>query len=317
MSSISILYGLSGSEQSKFAAEVAWDIANCCNGTVTAHHVIDTRTIWELLRNDKPGLIGSSAYVDAYANLCDTLRSIANKLAEKYEAMAAGRSLKGDTIIAEGNPITLIADVARGYDLVVVGHQPRGTGGRKERRSFIRYAVAEGLAHECPRPLLVIQSQVKQWNSLTVLISMDHINYSLIEACLDFAGRLGITPKVVALSSGVREESAADFTANLRKAVKGLDNVAVESHAMEGVAVDDHAALWPSEELNLEWYPDPDTLLVIPTRRSGEERLTVLDTTPDLFVANLGLPSILLWPEEHVEMGKDGDVREAVRASGK
>ncbi|HMO19937.1 MAG TPA: hypothetical protein PKC98_03100, partial [Candidatus Melainabacteria bacterium] len=62
MSQFSILYGLSGSEASKQAAELAWKVAELSCGRVDAHHVIDSRAVWELLRNDKPGFIGSGPY---------------------------------------------------------------------------------------------------------------------------------------------------------------------------------------------------------------------------------------------------------------
>ncbi|HMP54098.1 MAG TPA: hypothetical protein PKD05_21320, partial [Candidatus Melainabacteria bacterium] len=65
------------------------------------------------------------------------------------------------------------------------------------------------------------------------------------------------------------------------------------------------AGLWQHEEIELDWAPDADTLLVLPTRRSGSERLTVFDTAPDLFVRNLTLPSILMWPEEHTDLSID------------
>ncbi|MBZ0186457.1 MAG: universal stress protein [Candidatus Obscuribacterales bacterium] len=299
MSFKSILLGLSGSEQSKWATEVAFEITGVTGGTVTAVHVIDTSTIWELLRNDKPGLIGSSCYVDAYQALSKIVRSIAHKLADKYDAIARGRSIIGETIIDQGNPITVISSRAKQFDLVVIGHQPACPGGSKERRSFIRYAIAEGLAHECPRPLLVVQRQVEPWESMTILVSMEHINYSWIERCLDFADALQLVPKVVALSSGIREESPEEFGKNLKQAVSRLENVSIEAHEMEGMAIDENASLSFSSEIRLDWYPDPLTLLVIGTRRSGDERLTVFDTTPDLFVRNLGLPSILLYPEEN------------------
>ncbi len=305
MSQFSILYGLSGSEASKQAAELAWKVAELSCGRVDAHHVIDSRAVWELLRNDKPGFIGSGPYVAAYDELTKQLRSIADKLCQKYEACTEEKAIAGQIFIEEGNPIELISKKSKNYDLVVVGHQPRDAMGTGARRHYVRFAVAEGLAHECPTALLVLQGEVEEWKSLTVLVSVDHLNYKFIEACIKFAGLMKIAPKVVALDSGVNEMPADKFAADLKKALPDLADISVERFDVSGMTVEQRAGLWQHEEIELDWAPDADTLLVLPTRRSGSERLTVFDTAPDLFVRNLTLPSILMWPEEHTDLSID------------
>lgn len=305
MSQFSILYGLSGSEASKQAAELAWKVAELSCGRVDAHHVIDSRAVWELLRNDKPGFIGSGPYVAAYDELTKQLRSIADKLCQKYEACTEEKAIAGQIFIEEGNPIELISKKSKNYDLVVVGHQSRDAMGTGARRHYVRFAVAEGLAHECPTALLVLQGEVEEWKSLTVLVSVDHLNYKFIEACIKFAGLMKIAPKVVALDSGVNEMPADKFAADLKKALPDLADISVERFDVSGMTVEQRAGLWQHEEIELDWAPDADTLLVLPTRRSGSERLTVFDTAPDLFVRNLTLPSILMWPEEHIDLSID------------
>lgn len=305
MSQFSILYGLSGSEASKQAAEVAWRIAGNCGGKVDAQHVIDSRAIWELLRNDKPGFIGSGPYVAAYDEMSKHLRSIADKLSVKYRALTEEQSIAGETFIEEGNPIELVSKRAKSYDLVVVGQQPRAPLGTEDRKHYVRFAVAEGLAHECPTALLVVQDQVETWTSLTILVSVDHLNYQFMETCLDFACLLGVSPKVVALDSGMVDVSGESFADDMRKAIPDLADVPVEIHEVSGMSVEKSAGLWHREEISLDWTPDSDTLLVIPTRRSGNTRLTVFDTAPDIFVRNLTLSSIMMWPEEHTRLNLD------------
>lgn len=302
MAKFSILYGLSGSQASKQAAELAWKIAEASKGKVDADHVVDSRAVWELLRNDKPGFIGSGLYVDAYEELSKHLRVIAEKLSVKYEALTADRAFAGEIFVEEGNPIELISKRAKDYDLVVVGHQPREIQKPSDRQHYVRFAVAEGLAHECPTALLVLQDSVERWDSLTVLVSVDHINYKFIEACLKFARLINVPPRVVALHSGSSEMSSGKFADDLKAALPDLLDVEVEMYEVSGLNVDKQASLWHREEIDLDWSPSPDTLLVIPTRRSGNTRLTVFDTAPDNFVRNLTLPSILMWPEEHTEI---------------
>ncbi len=308
MQKLSILLGLSGSEQSKFAAEVAWNLAERTNGRILAQHVIDSRTMWEVLRNDKPGFIGSGPYIAAYESICTSLKSLANSLTEKFEAVSQGRNISVETAVDEGSPVQAICARAKFHDLVIVGHQPRHLQARaREHCNYIRYAVAEGLAHECPRPLLVVQREVNAWKSMTILLSIDHVNFSFISACLEMAAFLGVQPNVVVLAGGKHEEPPLQFLKDLKDAAPGLAHVPVQVKVFSGFSVDDSYSLRHPEELQLDWYPEDDTLLVIPTRASGGERITIFDTTPDLFVRNLTLPSIMMWPEEHTELSTQSD----------
>lgn len=302
MHKLSILLGLSGSEQSMFAADVAWQIARQCQGSVCAQHVIDSQTMWEIIRNDRPGFIGSGPYMNAHETLLESLRSLSEKLVEKFEAVAGRSDVPSTAVVDEGSPVRRISARALDHDLVIVGHQPRfSSKSEKEHSRVVRYAVAEALANDCPKPLLVVQDRVDEWKSMTILLSTDHINLTFVGACLSMAKMLGLPPKLVALASGVREEPAKKILDDLKTADPELKKVAIEIHQLSGIAVEDKVHPWADEEVGLDWTPDPDTLLVIPTRASGGHRLTVLDTTPNLFVKNLALSSILLWPEEHTE----------------
>jgi nucleotide-binding universal stress UspA family protein len=303
MKNISILYGLSGSQQSAQAAELAWRIAEETEGSIFAQHVIDTRTFWELLRNEAPGFIGSGPYIAIYEEIEKSLKSLANKLTVKFEALSEGRKIPVTTSIEEGGPVDRICRKAKDCDLVIVGHQPRNSELHDaEHWRCVRYAVAEGLAHFCPRPLLVVQNRVDSWKSLTILLSSDHINRPFIKACLDMASLLKLDAKLVLLASGAREGSPASLEEDLRQSEPRLKNLPIEIVEFEGIAVDSSAGLWRSEFLELDWSPDPETLMVIPTRASGRRRLTVFDTSPDLFIRHLSLPSIMLWPEEHIKI---------------
>ena len=90
--------------------------------------------------------MGSGLYVDAYEALTEKLQDLGRKLVTKYEAMAGDRTIAGESIIREGNPVALLAREARRHDLVVMGHQPRSSQKKNERTRYLRYAVAEGLA---------------------------------------------------------------------------------------------------------------------------------------------------------------------------
>ncbi len=299
MHTASILLGLTGSEQSQYAAEVAWSIAKRINARVTADHVVDTRMAWELLRNDRPGFIGSGVFIDAFESFSKSLNSIGESLINKFESVAQGQSVPTEVILEQGSPVVRLAERARRHDLVVIGHQPRDAKSKEpEHCNFIRYAVAEGLAHECPKPLLIVQNKVYNWKSMTILVSVDHLNFPFIHACMKMADLLGLQPNLVALASGVREESPSAFLEDLRKAHPELVDMALSVEIFHGMALENRGKPWQPVDLDFDWLPEADTLMVIPTRLSGRDRITVFDTTPDSFVRYLALPSIMMWPEE-------------------
>ena len=43
------------------------------------------------------------------------------------------------------------------------------------------------LAHECARPLLIVQADAGNLKTMTILLSSEHVNENYINACLDFA----------------------------------------------------------------------------------------------------------------------------------
>ncbi len=302
MHKLSILLGLTGSEKSKYAAEVAWSIAKRANGRVVASHVVDTRMPWELIRNDRAGFIGSGVYVEAYENFCKSLEAIGTALINKFETVAEGQDVPTTALLEQGSPVKRLSDRANEHDLVIIGHQPRDPRSQEEEHcNFVRYAVAEGLAHECQRPLLVVRDRVFSWSDMSILVSVDHLNFGFINACVYMAKLLGLKPKLVALASGTREESPVELIQDLRKAHPELADIDISVEILRGMVVQKHKDLIQPGEIDLDWRPDPDTLLVIPTRKSGGHRITVFDTTPDSFVRCLALPTIMLWPEEHTE----------------
>lgn len=303
MHQLSILLGLTGSEKSKYAAEVAWSIAKRAHGRVVASHVVDTRMAWELIRNDRSGFVGSGVYIQAYESFCKSLESIGEVLIDKFETLARGQEVPTTVLLEQGSPVRRLSDRACEHDFVIIGHQPRDPRSKEEEHcNFIRYAVAEGLAHECPRPLLVVQDKVYSWSDMSILVSVDHLNFSFINACIGMAKILGLKPNLVALASGTREESPVAILQDLRKAHPELSNVDVSVEMLRGIALEEHKQFLQSGEVELDWRPDPDTLLVVPTRKTGGHRITVFDTSPDAFVRCLTLPSIMLWPEEHTQL---------------
>lgn len=301
MSKHSILVALSGSEQSRNAAELAWFIADKIDAAVTAEQVIDSRTVWELLRSDKPGFIGSGLYVDAYEKVIELMKSLSNQLVAKYEAEAEGRKINGKVVAKEGNPVEILTRDAKEHDLLVLGHSPSGMRAvDREYNSYIRRSIAEGIAHESPIPVLIVQSKPVVWQGMTIVSEMDHLNTNYIRACLRLALLLGLTPRLEFWATGVREEKPNNFKRDLIAEIPEAKSVDIEIEYFEGHAVLDRKELmFEGKEKDAGLSDFTETLFVLPTRGIGRKRITVLGAAPENFIASLTLPCLLLWPEDH------------------
>lgn len=304
----SILLALNGSRQSRFATEVCWRLAGELDATITAHHVVDSHSAWEFLGHENPGFLDSSRYLEVYQGLVSSLFCLGEELAKKYAEEAKKQGIDDVCILDEGNPINEICRRAANHKLIVIGHKAKKD--HEPRRQFQRLSVAEALANDCPRPLLVVQDECKNWSSLSIMISLDHINEVFINSCLDMAAVLNLKPTLICLTGGVNEEKPEDFVRDLRESNARLKDVQIAltpAHKDIAVYVEHWYAPQGTEFDRSLW---DKTLIVIPTRMVAGERLTVVDSSPSMFVRYLTLPSILLWPEEYAfspdrELGAD------------
>ncbi len=311
----SILLALSGSQQSRFATEVCWNLAKKLESTITAYHVIDSHGAWEFVGHSKPGFLNSSVYLDSYQKLLSNLFELGDELAKAYAREAKLLGVDDVCIVQEGNPINEICRHSSNHKLVVIGHRPAAVH-EHPRSQFQRLSVAEALANDCPRPLLIVQDECKEWTSFAITISLDHINEIYINSSLDMAEALGLRPALLCLTGGVHEEKPDDLVKNLRESNKRLADLPIAvTPAEKDIRVSKDQWYAPSNlPFEKEIWDNP--LLTIPTRMIGGERLTVLDSPSSMFVRHLTLPSILLWPEEFVySMGKDMKERQVSAVS--
>lgn len=300
MSQHSILVALSGSEQSRNAAEIAWKIAGKLKAKVTAEHIVDSRTIWELLRHDKPGFIGSGPSLAIYETIVSQLQSLANKLSAEYEALAAGENVKGECLIKEGNPVSILCKDAKEYDLLVIGHQPSGVESIEQERShYIRYSVAEGISHNSTTPILIVQSKPLSWESLTIVSEIDHINYSYIRASLQLAKLLALKPTLEFWGTGTREEKPEQLKSDLLEALPEAKELNIEFDYYGGRAATERNDLFHGKDMGQPIEIRQDALFVLPTRGLAHERITVFGLHPESFIRSLVLPCLLLWPEDN------------------
>lgn len=316
MTEDSILLALSGSQQSRYAAEVAWRLSQVLRSKMTAHHVIDTHNAWQFIGQEKPGFLDSELYVNAYQGLCKSMYILAEELAEAYTSDAKRLSVDDTCIIDEGNPMKEICRRADDHNLVVIGHRPQLNMPQEDTThytEFVRLSLAESLAIRSPRPLLIVQGACKSWTSLAIMISMEHINEKYINSCLDLAKALDLPASLIVIECGGIEEELSEFVSDLRSANNRLEGVPIAfTNAKQGLS---DGAWLVTGDADIARNGLDSALIVMPTREIANERLTVLTSSPAVFVRYLKVPSILLWPEEYVySFGKAKQKRKFVGA---
>ncbi|CAN5473350.1 hypothetical protein BH10CYA1_BH10CYA1_49910 [soil metagenome] len=298
MQNKSILLALSGSEQSYQATQVAWSLAKKTNSSLVAQHVVDVRSAWYFFGRERSGFLGSGLYISAYESVCNSLKEIAKKIADKYDAMSESQELRSNCLIDEGDPIDEICKRAQNADLVITGHKPSGTGDCNER--FTKQSLAVGLANRCPKPLLVIQGQLSAWTKLKILVSVEHLNFQFISECLKLSDALGLSPELICLASGMHEEPAVKLYSDLRAAHPELADLNIEMVGVGG-GIGEDALLWAERPLHVELAAAEGDLFVAPTEQIGSKRITVLGANTEAFLQALPLPSILFFPEENLK----------------
>lgn len=284
-----LLLALSGTKQSLYASELAFKLAEKTEASVTAQHVIDTFTSWELLRNDQPGLLGINLYNDAFINLKKSQKNIANELGATWKTFAEKQSVDFDYFIDEGNPVKEICKRAQSHDLVIVGHRRRW----QEETDIdpwhgVKYTVAEGLAHDCPKPLLIVQNTVENlWKRVVVVVSSEHINFEFLRACNGMSGVLGAHTAVKCFIKDGDEQAVRNMLNEIFDEYPDLASMEIRFGHAEDMGLNS------TENLH-------SSLLVLPTRIVDGKRVSILGEAAELFVRRLSLPAILLWPEESV-----------------
>ncbi|MBS1993748.1 MAG: universal stress protein [Cyanobacteria bacterium SZAS LIN-3] len=300
MRKLSILLCLDGSVYSRYAADLCWLIAKNTGAHITAQHVIDTQSAEQFIVPEESGFVEPVKYKFAYNTLHKELYDLAHQLQNSYLVEATKHGVRTDFVIDEGDPVRAICERAKGHDLVIIGHKPSGERSQPlYRRQFLRLSLAEALAHECPRPLLLVQNHTELWSDMTVLVSLEHLNENYVNACLDFASVLDLKPNLTCLTSGDLDEPVEKFIKDFRESDPKVKKVPIEVATLADIAIVDGAPIW-GHFASAEAKGMAATLPVIPTRSAAGQRVTVLDGSPTLFVRFLSLPTMLLLPEEHL-----------------
>lgn len=297
MHSHSFLLSLTGSEQSRYAAQFCLDIAEKTGAGILAQHVIDREMLLELLRHDDSGLIGNAEYQHSYDAIYEILRSLGSNLLESFKTQAQTRGIAVTSVLDTGNPIAKICQRAQTKNLVIIGHRLPAANDDRPYSNYISYAIARGLVWECPNPLMVIQHSSRARVTMKVLVRLDNSYIPLIDACARMAALLGMPCEILCITDQSLDKKARPtFEAALHElAIAPMPvHMVGEIVASHKLAILDAAG---GDEIDL----DPgSTLLVIPTRGIGADRTTAAGVPPDTFIQHLMPPNVLLWPEGHL-----------------
>lgn len=290
----SILLPLAGSQESMYALEFALTLAQKTGSKINAQHVVDTRGAFELVGMERPGIVGSGLYLDAYEAVCQSLRNIADKLSDSYEARTACRGIEGELFIDEGEPVEEIFRRQSEHDLIIMGHRQRSAFALPERQT-VRLSLAEILAQNSSIPLLIVQQPIEQISEMMMFVSTGHINSQWIRNCLAACNLIGAECGLTALASGEHEADPLGFMRNLRQAVPELEESRIRLITREGGR--EHPAELCAHHLRGQ-RANGSFLAVIPTTDRGENRIATFGEPPNFMLRRLTFDAVLIWPEE-------------------
>lgn len=288
MSPTSILLGLDGSAHSLCAAELCWSLAERSKAKVTGQHVVNVTGLWEFLGFSTPGLIGSGPYLNTYEEMSSHLRQLGETVLQLYDTRSQSHGVKGESILDEGHPVAEICRRSSEHDLVVIGHHPNGipTPG-DDRRKTIRFSVAEVLAQNCVKPLLIVQGQCNLWSSITLLLSPQVMIPNTLGACFILSKLLSIPLKLC------RWENGED------KKILACQRRLYQEHFPEFKLLDETVVhkddSFPFSFLGV----DENTLPVVSTWPMTKGREAEFGLSADTLVRYSQSKSLLLWPEEY------------------
>ncbi|MBP6743594.1 universal stress protein [bacterium] len=223
----SFLLALDGSQEALFAADVAAALTKSKGANLTAQTVVDSQSLWEIVGQDLPGIIGSGPYMAAYQSIEATLRSVAETLMHAFECRIANSALEAVCEIDEGNIIDHILRRAVSHDLVIMGHKSKVRQRSIHQRRYINTSLCQRVADACPVPLLVVQNAIQLWSRSVLLVSAETYCSETIKAFVELATVVGGKAEIVCtgrsktidsligtVRSELSQEAITDFAAD-------------------------------------------------------------------------------------------------------
>ncbi|MBY0551111.1 MAG: universal stress protein [Candidatus Obscuribacterales bacterium] len=285
----SILLPITGSEESLYAAELAWYLAKQTDSKLTAQHVIDTASSLRFLGIEKPGLIGSGPFLAAFDTIQGALRNIANKLEDSYTARVSPLGIQSSFVIDEGDPVEEVCKRADKHTLIVTGHNPVLFDYKQDYKAC-RITFTQTLVRKSSVPVIIVRRPTNI-SRFAIFCSMDQVSKNWLKNCLQSARTLGAHCDLTFVASGNNEEMPVDFLQNLKASFPELESEQVRilssKYGQPAEICDEHIA-----------DADNQSLVVLATVNADKQRFTSMGEDPEIFLKRVSSSAVMLWPEE-------------------
>lgn len=285
----SYLLALDGSEESLFAAELAWQLAETNHAKVVAQTVVDSQSLWQLVGKERPGIIGNGPYLAAHEAIHAALKNVSETLLAAYEARARGHDIESECVLDEGNILHEIVKRAQDHVVVIIGHR-RGHEAQisGDKSWFPHYSLAEHLVYQCPKPLLIVQGKCAPWKTARLIVSRNTYDSSRLTTFFEFTKTLKLAQEIFCIAP---EDSIDKFAADVRRSLPSGEEVHIMCHDQEqGDPAWECATDVPTS-----------TLLVVATQETKDGRQTSAGTDPGSFIHKLRLPAVVVLPAPRAE----------------
>lgn len=294
-----ILFGLDGSAQCLYAAEICWTLAERNKASITAQHVINSIGLWEFLGFEEPGFVGSGVFFSAHEHIRRQLEEVSKSLIESYETHVAQRNLdEHEIVVDDGHTVREILKRAKDHDLIVVGHKPSAMGSpEKDQRKFPRTSVAGLLASYSSKPVLTVQHACDFPGSITLVTSGSWLQ-----------SLSGHEEKGINLLRSITLLAAnCEAKAEMRVWIEPPEREQTEAQIEELTEDLPHPLACTIEESatgsllswwNIEKSVKKDELVVLPTVELERSRQTIFGVDANTLLAYCSLPAVMFWPDE-------------------
>jgi hypothetical protein len=108
-----ILLEIDGSADALTALDMAISLTRAQpTVTITPHYVVDTQSVWKFLGMEKPGLVGSGPYFQAFDSVKAALYELMETITESYQVRCEHLANFADLVIDEGDFISKVKERA-------------------------------------------------------------------------------------------------------------------------------------------------------------------------------------------------------------
>lgn len=176
------------------------------------------------------------------------------------------------------------------HNLVFLGHRQGG-------ESPMRGDVISGMTNRCTVPLIVVKSKEASLTRLVMLVSTDHLCPRYLRSCNNLASMLGLEPRIVCVGTTDEPPNLQVLKTQIKNLVPELKDVKMSTRLIE--AERGSVELWTRTDQHVDVTARPDTLVIMPTRKQGDRRVTLIGEEIGCFLDRLTLPFVCFWPEEY------------------